>query len=293
MARNRPRKGTEMMRGAGFFPAPFIAGLHMFPVTFGPARGPKVTEDVFQSFTFVDATMTSPMTSPIARTTKSPKRRLLTAASTLLTLVAVSSLTAVTSFGLFSADAGTQTASYAAGTVTFAPGSPTSCTFTGLLPGGSSQTCQVTVTYTGTAPAWLSVDVFVATQPGPQVGAENLYSPFASDHPMVLSVTTASPSATFALPSSIVSCPSAGPDGNNYSTFATCYEINDVLANTASVISGSSTFTISASLPANSNTAYQNGTAVVVIRPHAVQSGNNGNTGSCAAGAVCPGISWS
>jgi len=221
------------------------------------------------------------------------KKRLSMLVGTLASLVAVSSLVFVGTYGLFSSSATPQANTFAAGTVSFAPGSPQSCTFTGMLPGATAQTCQVTVTYSGTAAAWLGLDVFVATKPGAQSGAENLYNPSAADNPMTLTVTSTIPSATFTNPSSTVTCPSSGLDGANYTSYNECYEIDNELASTSAVTSGSTTFTISASLPANSNTAYQNGTAVVVVRPEVTQSKNNGLTGSCSAGSVCAGIAWS
>ena len=233
------------------------------------------------------------MTTHLLHKKMSHKRRLLTAAGSFVALVAVSSLTMIATFGLFSASAGPETDTLSAGTVQFAPGSPQSCTFTGMLPGGTLQTCQVTMTYTGTAPAWLGLDLFVATESGAQVGAENLYNPGASDNPMNLSVTSSSPTATFANPTTTVSCPSSGFDGNDYSTFNTCYEVDNELVSVSAVTSGSTTFTITGSLPANSGTSYQNGTAVVVVRPHVVQSDNNGDTSLCTAGSVCAGIGWS
>jgi hypothetical protein len=57
MVRDRPRKGTEMIMGAGTIPAPIIAGPTMFTATFGRALVPKVAENAFQSFTFVVSTV--------------------------------------------------------------------------------------------------------------------------------------------------------------------------------------------------------------------------------------------
>ena len=296
MARNRPRKGTEMRRGAGTISAPLLAGLTMFPVTFGSTVGPEVAEDVIQPFALEVLSDPQPVATPARRTKKSYKRRLLVAASSLLSLVAVSSLTAATTFGLFSAHKAATASTFATGTVSFAAGSPSSCTFTGMLPGGAAQTCSVTVTYNGTAPAWLGLDVFVATKPGVQSGAENLYNPGAGDNPMTLLVTSTTPSATFTNPpsASVLTCPSVGLDGANYTGYAKCYETDDELVTTSTVTSGATTFTISASLTASSNTNYQNGVAVVVLRPQVVQAGNNGSTGSCTAGTVCAGIGhWS
>src|SRR5579863_4989088 len=68
MARNRPRKGTEMMRGAGYIPAPLIAGLTMFPVTFGSVMGPDVTVDVFEPFALQVLSDPTPMMPPARRT---------------------------------------------------------------------------------------------------------------------------------------------------------------------------------------------------------------------------------
>jgi len=254
-----------------------------------------VVDASFHDGTSRPPTQTQPLIStPTRRIPKSRKRQLVVAASSLLSLVAVSSLTAVTTFGLFSASAGPQANTLSAGNVTFAPGSPQSCTYSNMLPGGTLQSCQVTVTYNGTSPAWLGLDIFVATKSGPQGGAENLYNPGAGDSPMTLSVTTTSPTVTFTNPTAVVSCPSTGFDGNNYTGYTSCFELDNELVSLTAVTSGSATFTIIGSLPSNSSSAYQNGTAVVVIRPHVVQSGNNGNTGLCVAGNVCAGIGgWS
>ena len=61
MACTGPRKGTEMMRGAGSIPAPLIAGPTMFTATFGSALVPEVAENAFKSFTFDVSTEAWPL----------------------------------------------------------------------------------------------------------------------------------------------------------------------------------------------------------------------------------------
>ena len=174
------------------------------------------------------------------------------------------------------------------------------CSFANLFPSNTPQTCQITVTYTGTATAWEAIDVFIATNRGNQVPAENLYNPANAngDNPPIFGISSSTPTiSSYALPTSAqtMSCPSVGPNGQNYSAYNACYQVRNVLVSTTAITNGTATiFTISGTITANNGTNYQGGTAVVVITPHAVQSSNNGTTSGCTSGTVCSTIAhWS
>jgi hypothetical protein len=160
------------------------------------------------------------------------------------------------------------------------------CTATALVPNGSATICTLKVSYTGSLPGWMGLDIFIATSPG--AGGENLYNPGASDNPPAFSVTDSN-AVSYALPTTaLASCPS-GP----YSTFNKCYQTTSPLLVSTAPLTNSSpqaTFNVSITLPTNNSSNYQGATAATVLTAHAVQASNNGTTSGCTAGFACPGI---
>src|SRR5437868_3763208 len=104
----------------------------------------------------------------------SMKRRLALGAAAANTVGAVATLVVGFTFGLFSATQSSGANTFTAGTVTVGAGTPASvtCTISSMVPGDSSSgasagskagtPCSYNVKYTGSASAWLAVDVAVS-----------------------------------------------------------------------------------------------------------------------------------
>jgi hypothetical protein len=220
-------------------------------------------------------------------------KRLLLAASYALSLAAVAALVTGATFGFFSATTSSQPDGFAAGTLSLSNDTTGSCgVVSNLLPDGSTHTCTLQATYGGNVPAYLGLDVLIATKAGS--GGSNLYKPTDPTNDLQIGIVDnqgspvtyvkASPATDFG---SSIPCPSA------YSSFTTCYELTDLLVSqTPFTNTGAVTFTTSLKIPITSTTDYQGGSAEVALTAHAVQSGNNGAIGACMPGTVCTG-SWS
>jgi hypothetical protein len=200
-------------------------------------------------------------------------RRLLGASGFATVALALSLLVTGSTLGLFGASATGGHNSFTAGTVTLANGAVGNCPVSNLLPGSAPDTCSFTASYSGSAAAYLAVNVLIETQAG--AGGTRLYNPGDSASDLQVTVTSSSPSVSYAVPVSATTCPAGAPAGSS------CYELDNELVSTSAVTGAAVTFSVSVSLPANSATGYQGGTAQVILTTHAVQSRNN--TLSCAA----------
>jgi Camelysin metallo-endopeptidase len=207
-------------------------------------------------------------------------RRLLAASGFATAALALACLVTGSTFGRLSASATGGHNSFTAGTVTLANGAVANCPVSNLLPGSTPVACTFTASYTGTA-AYLAVNVLIETQAGS--GGTKLYNPGDSANDLQVTVTSTSPSVTYTVPTSATTCPGGAPAGSS------CYELDNELVSTSAVTSAAATFSVSVSLPTNSATGYQGGTAQVMLTTHAVQAQNN--TLSCsaapAAGSPC------
>jgi hypothetical protein len=220
-----------------------------------------------------------------------PRRPALAAAGFVASLLALVLVVTGVTFGRFNSGGPRQTNTFSSGTVTLLSGGTSgTCTATALVPNGVPTTCSLKVSYTGSIPGWLGLGIFIATTSGS--GGENLYNPSATDNHPIFSVADTN-SVAYTLPTAVLSsCPS-GP----YSTYNRCYQTASPLLVSTAVITTSSptvTFTVSITIPTNNASAYQGGTAAVVITAQAVQASNNGSTTGCTPGSNCPSItSWS
>jgi len=212
-------------------------------------------------------------------------RRLLVAASYVVSLAAVAALVSGAAFGLFSSTATSSSSSFTAGTVTQSNDLTGACTVSDMLPDASETTCTLGVTYTGDNPAYLGLDVLIETQAGS--GGTKLYKPSDSSHDLQVEITSTSPSVTYTLPLTSTTCPGGAPAGS------TCYELDNELVSTTPFTTTSSqvVFTTTLSLPTTSTTGYQGGAAQIILTAHATQSGNNAQSG-CTAGQTCTSVSW-
>jgi predicted ribosomally synthesized peptide with SipW-like signal peptide len=194
------------------------------------------------------------------------------AASFATATLALSCLVTDGTLGLFSASGTSGHNTFTAGTVTLANSNVTNCPVSNLLPGSAPGACSFTSTYAGSA-AYLAVDVLIETQAGS--GGTKLYNPADSTNDLHVSVTSASPSVTYTVPTTATACPAGAPAGS------ACYELDNELVSTSAVVGAAVTFSVAVSLPTNSATGYQGGAAQVILTTHAVQSKNN--TLSCTA----------
>jgi hypothetical protein len=160
-------------------------------------------------------------------------------------------------------------------------GAIANCPVSNLLPGVAPGACTFTATYAGSAPAYLAVDVLIEAQAG--AGGSKLYSPTDPSNALHVTITSSSPSVTYTVPTTATTCPGAAPSGSS------CYELDNELVSTGAVTSAAATFSVAVTLPQNSATGYQGGSAQIILATHAVQARNN--TLSCtaapAAGSAC------
>jgi hypothetical protein len=185
------------------------------------------------------------------------------------------------------------------GTVTVGTGTPASvtCTIADMVPGDSSagapigskadSTCSYNVKYTGSASAWLAVDVTIAN------GSTALYDGTATGLQLYLKdantsyLTSGAPAA-----------------GTTYQTAAGAASslpatgIQDLLVSTTAASAGTAVgFSLDYALPIASGNIYQGGSATVTLTFHAVLAGTNSLPGTCtSAGNQClegSGFAWS
>lgn len=193
---------------------------------------------------------------------------------------------------------------FAAGTVTVGldpGGSQVTCSITAMNGGDSSAgapigtgadpTCKFQVKFTGSANAWLAVDVAVAD------GSTSLYDGSTGGLQLYLSDGT-----TTYLTSTATA--SGGGSGTRYTakgggaTALPTTGVTDLLVNAASGGTAPGTivhFALDYAVPAWSGSQYWGGSATITLTFHAVQAANNVPSG-CTTGAQCPpsaGISWS
>jgi hypothetical protein len=257
-------------------------------------------------------------------------RRWLPRTSLVAILLAAMSLVAGATFALLSGTSNGQTSTLSAGDVTYGNNSSSVCnlrdgggqTAPALLPGDAStgwspspgvdQPCTFKVTYMGADPAYLGLDILIATRAGvvpatapagtsPSTlfdGSANGLQLRVTDtaNTVLFDGTTYTGQGSGAGASGVAQVPCPAP--YNISAY-TCYQVTDLLVSSNAVSNGASdTFALDYRLPASSTSAYENAAAIVVLNVHAVQSANNPlpTTPSslvCQTGAQCSsGLSW-
>ncbi len=230
---------------------------------------------------------------------KLSKKRVALAAGVAASIGAIAALASGTTFGLYSATETGAGNSFTSGTVSVGTGTPTSvtCTITNMVPGDSSAgaaigskadtTCTYNVKYTGSAPAWLAVDVAVSN------GTPTLYDSTATGLQLYLKDA----SSTYLTSTA----PTAGTTYKTAAGTATTLPaagITDLLVSTtAATTNTAASFSLDYALPIASGNTYQSGSATVTLTFHAVQSGNNPLPATCTtAGTQClpgSGFVWS
>lgn len=210
-------------------------------------------------------------------------KRLLSAASALTAVAAVATLVTGVTFGLFSAQESSGSNSVTAGTVSVDSGTPASvtCGTQNVVPGDSStgyatlskllQQCTYNVKYTGSAGAYLAVDIAVAN------GTTPLYDGAATGLQYLVQSgsTKFVDDTTYKNNAGTATALAAGTPVRNLLVSTTAAATNDPVS-----------FTVDYALPL-AVTGHQGGSSTITLTFHAVQSKNQTLPASCAAGQQC------
>jgi predicted ribosomally synthesized peptide with SipW-like signal peptide len=201
---------------------------------------------------------------------------------------AVGVLTLGATFTLFSDSDTSATNTFVAGTVEVGPdGASTTCSVTQIMPGDSSSNfgqgsesftpCNYRVKYTGTASAWLAVDILVDGD------SPNLFTGTSAGLQFLVNAdgsTDIMNGTTYLNSTGSATTVASG-------TAAT----NILVSDTPAVTDDTLQFDIDYLLPLLAPNALQGGTAEITLTFHAVQSANQ-PIGSCVAGRQCADITW-
>jgi signal peptidase I len=207
-----------------------------------------------------------------------------------IAVVAASGTLVGTTLGLFTSTPGAEANTFSAGTVVLAGNAAGACNVTGLMPGDSPAACTFVATYTGTASAYLGLDVLIQTQAGS--GGGPLYTPPAVNTALTVAITdNQGTPVTYTVPTVATACPVGAPGGS------TCYALNNQLVRTTPFAATTAvTFSTAVTLPLAAGNSTQGAAAQVILTAHAVQSKNQTLPVGCTAGAVCApngSFSWS
>lgn len=219
----------------------------------------------------------------------SRKRPLALLGGGLAALGAVGVLTLGTTFSLFSDSDTSATNTFVAGTVEVGPdGASTTCTIAQIMPGDSSTDfgsgsatktpCTYNVKYTGTATAWLAVDVLI------NGGTPNLFTGSSSG----LQYRVRADGVTGIINGTTYSNAAGSPTTVVAGTPVTNILVSGMPAATNDTVQ----FNIDYLLPLLAPNTLQGGTAEITLTFHAVQSANQ-PIGTCVAGRQCLDITWS
>lgn len=218
----------------------------------------------------------------------SRKRPLTLLGSGLAAFGAVGALTLGTTLSLFSDSDISAANTFVAGTVEVGPdGASTTCTVGQIMPGDSSTDygsgseamtpCTYNVKYTGTATAWLAVDVLV------NGGTPNLFTGSNSGLQFLVRADGATGILNGTTYSNAVGSPTTVVAGT---------PVTDILVSgTPAATNDTVRFDIDYLLPLLAPNALQGGTAEITLTFHAVQSANQ-PIGTCVAGRQCLDITW-
>jgi len=211
-------------------------------------------------------------------------------------VVALAGIATASTYGWFSAQVPSQSAMLTTGTLRLGESAVHTCTVTNLLPGDAStgegrskMQCSFTVTYNGTMPAYLGLDVSIAgtklgTDPNGNVAGSYLYDSSPAGLQLLIR-DNQSPQVTYMSGTTLGGSPTSGSSPDS----------GVLLVSTTPFTNGNSvTFTVDYSLPSTTTNAYQDASSSVTLTADAAQAANNGSTAGCTPGQVCPGITdWS
>lgn len=204
-------------------------------------------------------------------------------------IAAAGALVIGTTNALYSATESSASNTFNSGTVTVGLGSTsTTCAITNMVPGDSSTgygtgsqaltQCNYKVKYTGSASAWLAVDIAV------NAGSTPLYTATADGLQLLVKTGTGLTlmnNTTFKNPAGSDTTLAAGSTASNL-----------LLSTSPAVADDTFQFNIDYLLPLLSPNSTQGGSASITLTFHAVQSGNQPIL-ACVAGRQCNTITWS
>ena len=204
-------------------------------------------------------------------------------------IAAAGALVIGTTNALYSATESSASNTFNSGTVTVGLGSTsTTCAITNMVPGDSSTgygtgsqaltQCNYKVKYTGSASAWLAVDISV------NAGSTPLYTATADGLQLLVKTGTGLAlmnNTTFKNPAGSDTTLAAGSTASNL-----------LLSTSPAVADDTFQFNIDYLLPLLSPNSTQGGSASITLTFHAVQSGNQPIL-ACVAGRQCNTITWS
>jgi hypothetical protein len=220
----------------------------------------------------------------------SGKKRLVIIGAAAATVGAAATLAGGITFGLFSASGSSGANTFTGGTVSVGAGTPASvtCSITNMVPGDSSSgapigghadtACTYNVKYTGSASAWLAVDVAVSNGSVPLYdGTATGLQFYLKDGVPTTYLTSTAPTAgtTYAK--------EAGASGSLPIGTTANLLVSTTPATTDTAVS----YTLNYAVPIATGNTYQGGSATVTLTFHAVQAANNPLPGDCAAGQQC------
>jgi Camelysin metallo-endopeptidase len=220
----------------------------------------------------------------------SGRKRLVIIGAAAATIGAAATLAGGVTFGLFSGTASSGANTFTSGTVSVGAGTPTSvtCSITNMVPGDSSTgapiggklapPCTYNVKYTGSAGAWLAVDVAVGN------GSTPLYDGSATGLQLYLKDGTPTTYLTSIAPTAGTTYTT---EGGTSASLASGTVTNLLVSTAAATTNEAVSFTLNYAVPIASGNTYQGGTATVTLTFHAVQAGNNPLPVDCAAGHQC------
>jgi len=220
---------------------------------------------------------------------KKKKKRLAIIVGSVATVGAAATLAGGVTFGLFSASGGGGANTFTGGTVTVGTGTPASvvCTITNMVPGDSSAgapiggkadtACTYNMKYTGSATAYLAVDVAVSN------GTIPLYDGTATGLQLYLKDGTPTTYLTSTAPTAGTTFTAQGGTSASLPIGTTA---NLLVSTTPAATNTAVSFTLNYAVPIATGNTYQGGSATVTLTFHAVQSVNNPLPTGCAAGTT-------
>ena len=227
------------------------------------------------------------------------KKRLAIIGAAVATVGAAATLAGGITFGLFSASGSSGANTFTGGTVSVGTGTPVSvtCTIPNMVPGDSSTgapigskadtPCTYNMKYTGSASAWLAVDVAVSN------GTPALYD--GSSFGLQLYLKDAAP-ATYLTSTAPTAGTTFVAQGGTAASLPVGTTPNLLVSATPATTNTAVSFALNYAVPIASGNAYQGGSSTVTLTFHAVQAGNNPLPGACVAGQQCNGTTtflWS
>ena len=226
-------------------------------------------------------------------------RRFLKSAAGAAAIASIGTLSLGGTWALFSAQQTSGDNSFAAGTVTVGPGASSSvvCNVTGMVPGDSSNgfgslssalaPCTYRVKYTGSASAYLAVDIQVLAPSTSLPSSAALYDSSATGLQLLVTSGTGVDKLTY-----LNGTTYRLVDGSNATVAAGSTVSNLLLSTSAAATDDEHEFDVNYALPTLAGNGLQGGSATLKLTFRAVQAGNQSSAG-CSAGRQCNTIVWS